>query len=114
MSGKEFFDETGLAANKTSSTASILGAANQKFNVEVSWDSGAGTLDATVDLNYSTDPDSTPANNSSEQLTLSTAAGTHQFFIDPHHLRFLQAVYTKNNCTSINIKIVSSDNLGGL
>ena len=111
---KIFISETGLTTDKTSSKASILGASNQKFNVEIIWANGTGTLDGTLDLNYATNSAATPANNSSEQITLSTATGTQQIFIDPYHLRFLQAVYTKNNCTSIDLSVICSDNLGGI
>ena len=114
MAGKTFISGTGLTTSLTSAKASILGAANQKSNVEISWANATGTLDGTVDIKYSTDPDSTPANNAAEQYTITAAAGTRQFFIEPYHLRFLQAVYTKNNISSIDLKIISSDNLGGL
>jgi hypothetical protein len=114
MAGKIFISETGLSTDKTSSKASILGASNQKFNVELSWGNATGTLDGTVDLNYATTAAATPANNAAEQFVISEASGTHQFFIDPHHLRFLQAVYTKNGITSIDIIISSSDMLGEL
>jgi len=113
MSTKIFISETSLATDKTSEKLAIVGARNQKFNVELSWTGATGTLDGTVDLKYSTTPAATPSNNSSEQFLIDAASGTHQFFVDPYHLAFLQAVYTKNNITAIDIIVTCSDELAG-
>lgn len=114
MSGKTLISETSLNANKTSTKAVVLQTAGQKTCVELSWANGAGTLDATFDLKYALTSAATPTSETTDQITLSTAAGTELFWIDPHKIGYIQAFYVKNSCTNIDIIVKSADNLGGI
>ena len=113
MSGKLLISETSLNANKTSTKAGVL-QKGYKTCVELSWANGTGTLDATFDLKYALTSAATPTSETTDQITLSTAAGTELFWIDPHKIGYIQAFYVKNNCTNIDIIVKSADNLGGL
>jgi len=114
MAGITLISETSLGSDKTSTKAAILGAANQTTCFQIEWENATGTLDGTIDIQFSLTASADPTSNSTEQFTLNTASGSDILTFEQSHLRYVRVVYTKNNCTSIDLIVTYSDKLGGI
>ena len=108
------FDGTALTSDTSSNILSLFGNRKEKFNINVSWTAGTGTLDGTIAVHWSGTGVGVFDSNTAKTLTMDSATGGEVFVIDPHEVGFYQIVYTKNTCTSIKPIVTSSKNMGNI